>query len=290
MSVFLQILKITGLVLLILAAILLILVLLILFAPIRYRIQGSYHEKKLKMKVRLTLLMYLLGFHMDITKSGTVMYFRIFGIKKPFSNRDNPKEFEDTIKDSSKKTESSVFDPSSAGHELFMASSADTQETEDYEDNSSHTAHWGQKINRYFRQLQNLYQRLKYILTQIKSKTREFGQFIRNEENRAAFRKLKENTFSLLKYMSPKKSKLDLKYSAGAPDITGELLGILALFPIGYKYRWNIIPDFVTEEAYAEADFNFQGHLYGIQILVLLLGIVLDKNCQKLYNRIMNMK
>lgn len=289
MSVFLQILKITGLVLLILAAILLILVLLILFAPIRYRIQGSYHEKKLKMKVRLTLLMHLLGFHMDITKSGTVMYFRIFGIKKPFSNRDNPEEFEDTIKDSSKKAEQSVFD-SSTEHELFMASSADTQETEDYENNSSHTVHLEQKIKRFFRQLQNFYRRLKYILTQIKSKTKEFGQFIRNEENRAAFRKLKENTFSLLKYMSPKKSKLDLKYSAGAPDITGELLGILALFPVGYKYRWNIIPDFVTEEAYAEADFNFQGHLYGIQILVLLLGIVLDKNCQKLYNRIIKIK
>ena len=48
------------------------------------------------------------------------------------------------------------------------------------------------------------------------------------------------------------------------------MLGILAIFPVGYRNHWNIIPDFTAEEFYAEADFTVHGRIFGVQILPLV--------------------
>ena len=163
------------------------------------------------------------------------------------------------------------------------------QDREEQHPQNRRSAFW-KNLRQRLKRLQDFFNRLRYILTHIRNKSKDFFEFINDKENRAALKKLKESLFSLFKRISPRKSSLDLKYSAGSPDITGGLLGVLALFPFGYKYHWNILPDFAAENAYAEADFDIRGRLYGIQILVLFLGIVLDKNCQKLYNKIMTMK
>jgi len=68
------------------------------------------------------------------------------------------------------------------------------------------------------------------------------------------------------------------------------VLAILAIFPVGYRNHWNIIPDFTAEEFYAEADFTVHGRIFGVQILALALRIILDKNCRRLYNRFKHMK
>lgn len=299
MSIFLQILKITGLVLLVITGIIFLLVFILLFTPVKYRIKGSYHDKKLYLKGRIFLFLHLLGLYINAEESGFDMYLRILGIKKQLSG-DNLQKSEDTIKNTDSKY--SVKDPS-AEHELQMLSiqedsphcktdlSSDTQENDRDEQppEKGWSAIWKKQKLR-FKRLLDFFKKLRHMLTHIRNISKDFIEFINDEENRAAFRKLKDSLFSLFKKISPRKSSLDLKYSAGTPDITGELLGVLALFPVGYKYHWNIIPDFVAENAYAEADFDIRGHLYGIQILVLFLGIVLDKNCQKLYNNIMTMK
>lgn len=292
MNIFLLVLKIAGLVLLVLLGLICFLVLIILFFPVRYRIWGSFHDKKLNMKARLFLLLHLAGLYIDVNESGHTMYLRILGFKKNLKERDNPGKFEDTIKNTGRSTKTSVVNPM-AEQDLQMLSLNETAHTETAEgepgQKSSRFGIW-QKLKQRLKQLKYFFQKLKYNITHFREKAEEISQMLQAEDNRAAFCKLKENLFSLLKYLSPKKSKLDLKYSAGPPDITGKLLGVLALFPAGYKNNWNIIPDFVSEEAYLETDFDFRGHLYGIQILVLLLGIVLDKNCQKLYNKIMTTK
>lgn len=299
MSVFLQILKITGLVLLAAVLIIFLLVSALLFIPVKYRMQGSYHDKKLYLKGRIYLFLHLFVLYINGDESGFYMYLRILGIKKQLSGN-NLKKSEDTIKDTGSKF--SVKDPT-AEHELQMlsipedsqhdktapVSGTQEQDREEQHPQKRRSAFW-KNLRQRLKRLQDFFNRLRYLLTHIRNKSKDFFEFINDKENRAALKKLKESLFSLFKRISPRKSSLDLKYSAGSPDITGGLLGVLALFPFGYKYHWNILPDFAAENAYAEADFDIRGRLYGIQILVLFLGIVLDKNCQKLYNKIMTMK
>lgn len=296
MSIFLLVLKIAGLILLVALGVLCFLILVVFFFPVKYRIWGSFHDKKLNMKARIFFLLHLAGFFLNIDGSSRTMYLRILGIKKNLKERDNPEKFEDTIKDTGQSIKTSVVDPT-AEQELQMLSLDETKYKKTEEAENGHKSAlksklveiW-QKLKQSIRRFKDFLGRLWYMITHVREKAEEINQIYRDESNRAAFRKLKSNLFSVLKYLSPKKSKLNLTFSAGSPDITGEALGILSLFPFGYKYHWNIMPDFVSEEAYLEADFDFKGHLYGIQILVLLLGIVLDKNCQKLYNKIMKMK
>jgi hypothetical protein len=109
---------------------------------------------------------------------------------------------------------------------------------------------------------------------------------IKDEGNRQAVRFICGNLFSLLRHLAPRRTKLALEFSTGSPDMTGQLLGVLALFPFTYQKHWSIQPDFTAEEFYVETDFDLRGHIFGIEILTALVRIVLDKNCQKLYNKI----
>lgn len=88
----------------------------------------------------------------------------------------------------------------------------------------------------------------------------------------------------------PYRLKLNLEYSTGSPDTTAQLLGILTMFPIGYQNRWNVHPDFTADNAYAEAEFDVKGRILGFSLLKLILGLVLDKDCRKLYNHFKTMK
>jgi hypothetical protein len=84
----------------------------------------------------------------------------------------------------------------------------------------------------------------------------------------------------------PTKLSLNVTYSAGSPDVTAQVFGILAMFPVGYTNRWKIYPDFEAEEAYAEGNMDVRGHFLFIQILVPLLRVLFDKKCRRLYHQI----
>lgn len=119
---------------------------------------------------------------------------------------------------------------------------------------------------------------------------RKWYRFFNDEKNKKAFSNIWKQLEHLVVSVLPKRLKLWLKYSTGSPDTTGQVLGILAIFPVGYRNHWNIIPDFTAEEFYAEADFTVHGRIFGVQILALALRIILDKNCRRLYNRFKHMK
>ena len=84
----------------------------------------------------------------------------------------------------------------------------------------------------------------------------------------------------------PYKLYLKAEFSAGSPDKTGMVLGILTMFPIGYRNKWKIRPDFEREEIYINSEFDIKGHIFLYKILVIAIRVLVDKNCRKLYNEI----
>ena len=119
---------------------------------------------------------------------------------------------------------------------------------------------------------------------------RRLQRLVQSERTKRAFTKLKASLWKLLHILMPRRLKLDLEFSTGSPDTTAQLLGILAMFPVGYQNRWNVRPDFTADNAYADAEFDVRGRMLGFSLLKLILGLVLDKDCQKLYNYFRNMK
>lgn len=147
-----------------------------------------------------------------------------------------------------------------------------------------------EKIRNLIAKIKNFFYTLKHAFSNLKKTIRKIKRLLTDESHKRAFAKVKTSVWQLLKILMPHRLKLNLEYSTGSPDTTAQILGILAMFPIGYQNRWNVHPDFTADNAYAEAEFDVKGRIFGVSLLKLILGLVLDKDCQKLYNQFKTMK
>ena len=89
-----------------------------------------------------------------------------------------------------------------------------------------------------------------------------------------------------IKIFLPIKANCDITFSLGSPDKTGQVLGIIACFPFIYQKEWSINPDFETEKLYVKGTFFAKGRIYVYKMVGMVLRILLDKNCIRLYKNI----
>ena len=233
--------------------------------------KGSYHEKNLQLQVRIWWLGRLLGLCADTAEEGFHTYVRIFGFRKELhlqKEKEDSADFKKPVQEDSPQEGKIFFPGRIAGF-----------------------------IRKFPEKIRNILQKILYFLRNIQTfwkkgtrTCRKWYRFFNDEKNKKAFSNIWKQLEHLVVSVLPKRLKLWLKYSTGSPDTTGQVLGILAIFPVGYRNHWNIIPDFTAEEFYAEADFTVHGRIFGVQILALALRIILDKNCRRLYNRFKHMK
>ena len=94
---------------------------------------------------------------------------------------------------------------------------------------------------------------------------------------------MKDEIFLLLKVFLPKNSKVDIAFSLGSPDLTGKVLGLCFVFPFLYQNEWKVRPDFETEEVYVKGKFYADGRIYLYKVVGMVLRILFDKNCRRLY-------
>lgn len=120
----------------------------------------------------------------------------------------------------------------------------------------------------------------------IKRLTVKIKKILKDGTCKEALDKIKTELINLLKAIMPYKLYLKAEFSAGSPDKTGMALGVLAMFPIGYKNKWKIRPDFEREEFYIDSEFDIKGRIFLYKILVIAIRLLVDKNCRKLYNEI----
>ena len=284
MSVLLLILKIIGIILLVILALFVLLIVGILFVPYAYRVKGSFHEKP-----DLTASIYgfghLVGIGMILTENGTKIYLRICGIRKflQSGNKDNKTGNTDQYEEN--MGEGQKTDPETGNYENLPM--PEMQKIK---------AFWQkivkipEKFKRVIARIRDFFHTIKSALGNVKKTIRKVKCLLTNESHKIAFTKLKTSVWQLLKILMPYRLKLNLEYSTGSPDTTAQLLGILTMFPIGYQNRWNVHPDFTADNAYAEAEFDVKGRILGFSLFKLILGLVLDKDCRKLYNHFKTMK
>ncbi len=305
MTVVLLILKIIGIILAVLLGIVVLGILLILFCPFRYRIWGSYHEKP-DISIRVAWLMHIFQFRMDITETQQ-MYLRIFGFRKYLSrDEEETNESEETSgleeENETTNTTDDVFveketDRSDAAIEENGEAGTfeNTENTEDSTDvKSSDVSHKlpekkisiSQKVKRLWKKIRDIWKKMKRAFSNIKETAEKVKKLYMDPQNKLAFTKLKQSAAKLFRVLHPQKFRLQLKYSTGSPDTTGQLLGVIAMFPIGYRNGWNVVPDFTADAFYADAEFEVRGRFFGISLIKLACSIILDKNCKRLYNKV----
>lgn len=301
MTVVLLILKIIGIILAALLGIVVLGILLVLFCPFRYRIWGSYHEKP-DISIRVAWLMCIFQFRMDITDTQQ-MYLRILGFRKNLSREEeetNESEESSGLEEESETTNTveNAFDKKrietnrsdaatveeNSGEEEFRnkedpKDSIEMKSTDLSRKTPEKKISISQKVKR-------LWEKIKRALFNIKETAVKIKKLYMDPRNKLAFTKLKQSVAKFFRVLHPKKFQLKLKFSTGSPDTTGQLLGVIAMFPIGYRNGWNIVPDFTADAFYADAEFDVRGRVLGISLIKLACSIILDKNCKRLYNKV----
>ncbi len=125
--------------------------------------------------------------------------------------------------------------------------------------------------------------KIKGIINRIKELYPKIKIIITDDRNKAAVLHIKRELIYLMKILLPAQSKIDATFSTGSPDTTGQAFGVIACLPIIYQEGWKLLPDFAAEEAYFHGYFWGKGRLYGYKLLGIILRIVFDKNCQRMY-------
>jgi hypothetical protein len=184
--------------------------------------------------------------------------------------------------DNSVETDGAGRDSSTLSDKVEEKSDKPDDDSENYAEDESNAPKKDTIVQKIRRKWKSLTGKIKNIQKRI----RKISRMLEDPVNKDAFSHMKRAVTGLLKCIMPSKLKLNASYSTGSPDTTAQIFGILAMFPIGYTNRWNINPDFEAEEAYADGDMNIKGHFFIVQILILLLGVLFDKKCRRLYHKL----
>lgn len=291
--IFLNILKIIGIVLVVLLCILLVLILLVLFYPIKYRILGTEvydKENKSDIHIRLSWIFHLIGVNVDIDPEFTAGLRILFVKKNLMKDSDTSNDRSDNNGDGGSCDSDSCNSDSIEAENIKNISETDIKNTDNIavaEEKINANATKAEKSvsEDEYTNATNAYSNNKGK-EKIKRLTGKIKKILKDDSCKAALNKIKTELINLLKAIMPYKLYLKAEFSAGSPDKTGMVLGILAMFPIGYRNKWKIRPDFEREEIYIDSEFDIKGHIFLYKILVIAIRVLVDKNCRKLYNEI----
>ena len=305
--IFLNILKIIGIVLVVLLCILLVLILLVLFYPVKYRIFGTEvydKENKSDIHIRLSWIFHLIGVNVDIDPEFTAGLRILFVKKNLMKDRDTSNNRSDNNGDGGSCDSDSCNNDSIDAEDIKNIFETDIKNTDNIavaeeKINANATKAYSSNIetennssdnddpfdsNDTSEEESDTEREIKK--EKIKRLTAKIKKILKDDSCKEALNKIKTELINLLKAIMPYKLYLKAEFSAGSPDKTGMVLGILAMFPIGYKNKWKIRPDFEREEIYIDSEFDIKGHIFLYKILVIAIRVLVDKNCRKLYNEI----
>lgn len=291
--IFLNILKIIGIVLVVLLCILLVLILLVLFYPVKYRIFGTEvydKENKSDIHIRLSWIFHLIGVNVDIDPELTAGLRILFVKKNLMKDSDTSNDRSDNNGDGGSCDSDSRNSDSIEAENIKNISETDIKNTDNIavaeEKINANATNAEKSVSEdEYTNATNAYSNNKGK-ERIKRLTGKIKKILKDDSCKAALNKIKTELINLLKAIMPYKLYLKAEFSAGSPDKTGMVLGILAMFPIGYRNKWKIRPDFEREEIYIDSEFDIKGHIFLYKILVIAIRVLVDKNCRKLYNEI----
>ena len=87
-----------------------------------------------------------------------------------------------------------------------------------------------------------------------------------------------------LKKLCPHLTKADVDYSLGDPAWTGELTGIISLWPGVYGKNIHFRPDFESDGIYFRGYVQLESEIYFWQLAFLLLKIYRNEDCRRLFD------
>ncbi len=308
MSVFLLILKIIGIVLLCIIGLILFIILYVLLAPFWFKLQGSIdREMNYSVKVKACTFLHFIQVHVDYLKDGGLNYnVSILGTLVrilPRKNKDEESEDDENVVSQEENEDETAIDINET--EEVVESLEDIQdvdvdspdivdtESDDFEERFNEgDRKFFIKVREFFDRFnpKKLYKKFKEKIEELKKHADKIYAVIFDEANKEWLGKVKKELKKVIKSLGLNMRGTDLDFSLGSPDTTGQVSGVLALFPPIYDKKVRIIPDFVDEELYFDGNVYIKGKLQLVRIVIFALAILLDSNTKRIINEIKQLK
>lgn len=127
---------------------------------------------------------------------------------------------------------------------------------------------------------------IKTKIKDIKNKTDKIFSVLNEIDIKSLLKKIIVQFKGMIKRMRLNMRGTDLDFSLGSPDTTGQVSGVLSLFPPIYDRKVRIIPDFNDENLYFDGNLFIKGRIQLASMLYFVLVIITDSNTKKLINAI----
>lgn len=284
MTVILMVLRVVGIALLVILGFLLTAVFAVLFVPVRYRADGSFHEE-LTASARITWLLHLLSVRIIFEKElnvkafvcGVQIYPRAARVKKQsrLQEHGGSEGQEDTRKGMTGKPPEDRENAGDSAEEASAFGEADREAAGAGGRTGRKVLSPGDVTERLKRMFQKLQDRLRDIRGTIRRLYERFSYYKSvwdREETQRAFRLASAQLSKTMRHVLPRRTDIYAVIGTGDPASTGQILAVQ-----GMLYPWlgdkvHIVPDF--EEEHFEGEFHLRGHIragvlgfYGLRLM-----------------------
>ena len=139
------------------------------------------------------------------------------------------------------------------------------------------------KIKQILDMIKNLFIKIKDTLSNMKDKIVEIKaawltikNFLKNETNKAAIKKVFISLKKILRHIRPSKVRINMEFGIGDPCQTGQALGGIALLYGFYGEAIHVIPNFETE--IYEGTLFLKGRIRLFSLLIISIKLLINKN------------
>ncbi len=118
-----------------------------------------------------------------------------------------------------------------------------------------------------------------------KEKIANIKNMVLDETNQNAFRKFLKEFRYLLRHYSPRKASGELAFGLADPAKTGQVLGVLSMFPFWARYKISIMPDFQAQTFFAEGRIMVMGRVRSWHLFLSAIRLVREKDVRQLFDK-----
>lgn len=280
MSILFTLLKIIAVIL----AVILVFLFLCLFHPVFYQVEGVLKENaKPILKGKFWWLFQILRLEILLSEGNLSLKVRIFGVGKELSGEKDGEEQKEPDSDMPSESISVEDTDKDAGE----SAKNNTETIESGQDGSEEEPEEQKK-----RILKHRKRRGKGKKQDTGERQKKSGVFssikreLSDEKNKLALSHLWREILYLLSHLKPKYAKGEIHFSTGDPARTGELTGVLSLFPVFYRYKLHVYPDFASDVCYVRGNLSLKGHISLYHFVLILIRLFADKNIRGLIKKI----
>ncbi len=255
----------------------------VLFVPIRYELSGNLGDSwDVKLKGKLTYLLSAIKVVFSYEKEQFDLKLYLFGFEKKMQQEDVDDSVEITEETDEAEVTFRERETSHLSKQEMPERQAitDTQEIHVSSEKVSAKGKPSKSKKKTRAQKENTKKGIDFTFLK---------EQLTDEHNKSVVRKIWSELCYLLRHFKFRNITTDLVFATGDPATTGQVLGILCMIPVLYRYNFKVVPDFEADETYVKGTFLVTGKVRMIHVFVVLLRLIFDKEVRLVVKRILRL-